>query len=175
MKTAVSTLVALIVLTAVSGCSSAQVLVAEPGCRADAFPPPNNEVAPCSAPAVLQAAVTMLYRLDPVAGVDAKSTFETARPLMRATYATDTRIGGSLWAPITPEVWQDWVEHKVPLRTEVTLTGGTPAPDTATSSSRVFSVTLTPAGRTPIEFSVSARATRSNAQHAWLIAEMRVL
>ncbi|WP_280345674.1 hypothetical protein [Nocardia neocaledoniensis] len=107
--------------------------------------------------------------------MDARSTFEAARPLMWAAHSTDARIGVSLWAPITPEVWQDWVDSRVPLRTEVTLTGETPAPDTATSSSRVFSVALTPAARTPIEFSVSARATRSNAQYAWLIAEMRVL
>ncbi|UGT54989.1 hypothetical protein [Nocardia asteroides] len=119
--------------------------------------------------------MTMLYRLDPVAEVDARSAFEAARPLMRATYATDTRIGESLWAPITPEVWRDWVDSRVPLRTEVALTGDTPVPDTATSASRVFSVALTPAGRTPIEFSVSARAIRAGAERAWLVAEMRVL
>lgn len=175
MKPVVFTSVALIVVTAVSGCSSAQAPVVEPGCRAEAFPPPHTEVAPCSAPAVLQAAVTMLYRLDPVAEVDARSAFEAARPLMRATYATDTRIGESLWAPITPEVWRDWVDSRVPLRTEVALTGDTPVPDTATSASRVFSVALTPAGRTPIEFSVSARAIRAGAERAWLVAEMRVL
>ncbi|WP_067488288.1 hypothetical protein [Nocardia ignorata] len=147
----------------------------EPGCRAEPFPPPHTEVAPCSASAVLKAAVTTLYRLDPVAEVDARSTFETARPLMWAAYSTDARIGVSLWAPITPEVWQDWVEHRVPLRTDAYPTDDGHSPDTATASSRVFSVSLTPVGRAPIVFSVSARSTRAGAERAWLVAEMRVL
>ncbi|MEV0688277.1 hypothetical protein AB0I35_30910 [Nocardia sp. NPDC050378] len=107
--------------------------------------------------------------------MDARSTFEAARALMWAAYSTDARIGESLWAPITPEVWHDWVRYRVLLRTDISLAGDTPVPDTATSSSRVFSVTLIPVGRTPIVFSVSARSTRSRAQGAWLVAEMRVL
>ena len=101
--------------------------------------------------------------------------FEATRPLMRAAYSADTRVGASLWSPITPAVWQDWVDYHVPLRTEVRLTGDEHPPDTATSSSRVLSVTLTPAERTPIVFAVYARSTRQGSQRPWLLAEMQVL
>ncbi|MEU4413322.1 hypothetical protein [Nocardia salmonicida] len=147
----------------------------EPVCSAEAFPPPHSEVWPCSASDVLRAAVTTLYQLDPVVGLDARSMFEATRPLMRAAYSTDTRVGTSLWSPITVASWQDWVEHHVPLRTEVRLTGDDHPPDTATSSSRVLTVTLTPAERTPIAFSVYARSTRQGPERAWLLAEMLVL
>ncbi|MGW5456587.1 hypothetical protein [Nocardia sp. NPDC003979] len=107
--------------------------------------------------------------------MDARSTFEAARPLMWAAYSTDARIGVSLWAPITPEVWQDWVESRVSLRTDAySIDDGHP-PDTATASSRVFSVSPTPADRAPIVFSVFARSTRAGAERAWLVTEMRVL
>lgn len=172
---ATTVVVGLAAPTAVSGCSTADAPVVEPICSAQAFPPPHSEVWPCSASDVLRAAVSTLYQLDPVVGLDARSMFEAARPLMRAAYSTDTRVGASLWSPITVALWQDWVEHHVPLRTEVRLTGDDHPPDTATSSSRVLSVTLTPADRTPIVFLVSARSTRPGSERAWLLAEMQVL
>ena len=177
MKPALLATIAAVVLaaTAASGCSTADAPVVEPVCSAQAFPPPHTEVWPCSASDVLRAAVTTLYQLDPVVGLDARSMFEAARPLMRAAYSTDTRVGASHWSPITVDLWQDWVEHHVPLRTEVRLTGDEHPPDTATSSSRVLSVTLTPAERTPIVFAVYARSTRQGSERAWLLAEMQVL
>ncbi|MFD4351553.1 hypothetical protein ACFWPX_03290 [Nocardia sp. NPDC058518] len=170
-----TTAAVVVAATAASGCSTADVPVVEPVCSAQAFPPPHTEVWPCSASDVLRAAVTTLYQLDPVVGMDARSMFEAARPLIRAAYSTDTRIGASLWSPITVALWQDWVEHHIPLRTEVRLTGDDHPPDTATSSSRILTVTLTPAERTPIVFSVYARSTRHAAERAWLLAEIQVV
>ncbi|MGC4989887.1 hypothetical protein [Nocardia salmonicida] len=172
---ATTVVIVLAVATAVSGCWTADAPVVEPVCSAEAFPPPHTEVWPCSASDVLRAAVTTLYQLDPVVGLDARSMFEAARPLIRAAYSTDTRVGASLWSPITVDLWQDWVEHQVPLRTEVRLTEDDRPPDTATSSSRVLSVTLTPADRTPIVFSVYARSTRQASERGWLLAEIQVL
>ena len=143
MKPARFAITAAVVLaaTVVCGCSTADAPVVEPVCSAQAFPPPHSEVWPCSASDVLRAAVSTLYQLDPVVGLDARSMFEAARPLMRAAYSTETRVGASLWSPITVDLWQDWVEHHVPLRVEVRLAGDEHPPDTATSSSRVLSVT----------------------------------
>ncbi len=161
--------------TAVIGCSTTATRVVESGCGADPFPPPHTEVPPCSAPEVLQAAVETLYDLDPIVGLDTRSMFEAARPLMRPAFAADTRVGVSMWAPITTAQWQDWVDRKVPLRTEVRLTADDHPPDTATASSRVISVTIIPAAETPIVFAVYARSTRLSADRAWLLAEVQVV
>ncbi|MEV0768520.1 hypothetical protein [Nocardia salmonicida] len=178
MKPLLTTVMAAVLAaaTAATGCSKYDARVVEPGCRADPFPPPDSAVPPCSAPDVLRAAVSTLYELDPVVGLDARSMFEAARPLMRAAYTTDTRVGVSMWAPITVGDWQDWVSRHVALSTEVRLSGDDDhPPDTATSTSRLLSVTISPADQPPIVFVVSARATRQTSVSAWLLADVQVL
>ncbi|MFD3510085.1 hypothetical protein [Nocardia sp. NPDC058666] len=175
MKRVVVATVFAALVAATAGCSTDPERVIEPGCGADPFPPPYAEVSPCSAPEVLHAAVTTLYQLDPIAGLDARSMFEAAEPLMRAAFAADARVAVSMWAPITTVQWQDWVARRVPLRTDVRVTDDDHPPDTATSSSRVLSVRLTPADHTPIVFAVYARSTRLSAERAWLLADVQVL
>ncbi|MFI8974168.1 hypothetical protein ACIGO9_14875 [Nocardia asteroides] len=149
--------------------------VVEPACRAMAFPPPHDGVHPCSAPQVLHAAVSSLYGLDPAEGRDAHVALAAARALLQPAFAAEAHIRMHGCAPISAVQWQDWVARKVGLSTEVRLLADDLLPDTASSTSRVLSVTITPTGQTPIVFTVYARATRHQPESAWLLAELRVL
>lgn len=169
-------LAAAVIAVLAVGCSTSQHRpVAEPACRADSFPPPHSHLHPCSAPEVLHAAVSTIYTLDPILGIDARSTLEAAGPLLHGAFAADARVGASMWTPITTGQWQDWVDQKVALSTEVRMRADDHPPDTATSSSRVLSVTITPTGQAPIVFAVYARATRQSTESTWLLADLRVL
>ncbi|MFD4433263.1 hypothetical protein [Nocardia sp. NPDC058497] len=107
--------------------------------------------------------------------MDARSTLEAARPLLRGAFAADARVGASMWTPITMGQWQDWVSKQVAVSTEVRVRADDHPPDTATSSSRVLSVTITPTDQAPIVFAVYARALRQSTENAWLLADLRVL
>lgn len=170
-------LLAAVVIAAVAvGCSSNQYRsVVEPICRAEAFPPPLDGVQPCSAPEVLHAAVSTIYALDPILGRDTRATLDAAGPLLRTAFAAQARVGVSMWAPITPGQWQSWVEEKTAVSSEVAVHTDDHPPDTATSVSRVLSVTITPTGQAPIAFRVYARATRHGSESAWLLAELQVM
>lgn len=171
-------LLAAVVIAAIAvGCSTNQALpVVESACRATAFPPPHDGVHPCSAPEVLHAAVSSLYELNPLAGRDTSATLAAARPLLQPAFAAEARVGMHGWAPISAGQWQDWVARKVELSTEVRVRADDLLPDTASSASRVLSVTMTPTtDLTTIAFTVYARATRHYSDSAWLLAELRVL
>ncbi|MFE7718578.1 hypothetical protein ACFU44_06000 [Nocardia rhizosphaerihabitans] len=170
-------LLAAVVIAAIAvGCSTNQARpVVEPACRATAFPPPHDGVHPCSAPEVLHAAVSSLYGLDPLAGRDASATLAAARPLLQPAFAAEARGGMHGCAPISAMRWQDWIDEKVAVSTEVRVRADDHPPDTATSSSRVLSVTITPTGQAPIVFAVYARAVRQSTENAWLLADLRAL
>ncbi|MFD5179426.1 hypothetical protein ACFWM1_26705 [Nocardia sp. NPDC058379] len=170
-------LLAAVVIAALAiGCSTNQARpVLEPACGAAAFPPPYDRIRPCSAPEVLQAAVSTLFGLDPLAGRDASAGLAAARPLLQPAFAADARLEMTGREPISTEQWQDWVARKIAVSTEVRVLADDLLPDTASSTSRVLSVTITPTARAPIVFTVYARATRHHSESAWLLAELRVL
>ncbi|MFJ2834232.1 hypothetical protein ACIO52_02600 [Nocardia sp. NPDC087230] len=167
---------ALVIAAVAIGCSANQARpVLEPACGAAAFPPPHEGVRPCSATEVLHAAVSTMFGLDPLAGRDVSAGLVAARPLLQPAFAADARVRMPEWSPITTGQWQDWAGGQIGVSTEVRMRADDLVPDTASSTSRVLAVTITPAAGTPIVFTVYARATRHYSESAWLLAELRVL
>ncbi|MGW5440551.1 hypothetical protein [Nocardia asteroides] len=161
--------------TSLLGCSAHDRPLITPICEAEPFPPPHAEVPPCSGVDVLHGSVGTLYRLDPAAGIDPRSAFDTARPLMNPAFAVRAGIGVSMWSPITVTEWRAWVDAHITVASTVEVTADDHPPDTATSTARVLAVRLIPAGRAPVDFAVYARATRTGAESRWVLSDLKVL
>ncbi|MFD4429814.1 hypothetical protein [Nocardia sp. NPDC058497] len=161
--------------TALVGCTAQDRPPVTPSCEAEPFPPPHAQIPPCSGVDVLQGSVGTLYRLDPSAGIDPRSAFDTARPLMSPAFVVHAGPGASMWSPITVSEWQAWVDARIAVASTVEVTADDHPPDTATSTARVLAVHLTPAGGSPVDFAVYARAIRSGAESRWLLTDLKVL
>ncbi|WP_280426684.1 hypothetical protein [Nocardia carnea] len=140
-------------------------------CPAAGFTTPYEHIDPCSADAVLQAAVTAIFDYRPAEDTDPRAAFTRARPLLQDRFATQAAPAAAAWAPITTNQRQRWRDHQTPITTTVIVTGDDHPTDTAATADRVLAVHIQPAHEPAVVFTVYASATRIPGG-PWLLSEL---
>ncbi|MGI5219458.1 hypothetical protein [Nocardia sp. CA-290969] len=143
------------------------------GCAAARFTAPYEQIDPCSAELVLQAAVAATFRYRPADDPDPRAAFARARPVVQDRFAEQADPAAAVWAPITTSQWQRWRDQQTPVTTTVHITGDDHPPDTAATTDRVLAVRIQPAHEPAVAFTVYANATRSPCG-PWLLSGLGV-
>ncbi|MBF6339752.1 hypothetical protein IU450_28255 [Nocardia abscessus] len=143
-------------------------------CRAARFAPPFGAVDPCSAEAVLTAAVTAVFGYRPSEHLDQRGAFRVARPLMDSGFAQRAQPAALVWAPVSAMQWHQWRTDATTLAASARVTSDDHPADTATAVSRVLAVELEPSNQPPVRWAVYAHATRTTAGSAWLLSGLEV-
>ncbi|WP_327119000.1 hypothetical protein OHB12_12135 [Nocardia sp. NBC_01730] len=143
----------------------------QPDCQAPSFAPPFTKVDPCSAAAVLTAAVTTMFSYRPIEHADQRAAFRAASLLMASRFADRAEPAALVWAPVCAEQWQQWRSDATTITTSARVTSD----DHPTTASRVMAVEIEPSNQPPIRWAVYAHATRTTAASAWLLSGMEVL
>lgn len=162
----------------VAGCTpntGAPTLVEATACRAVPFVDPFSNMDPCSAEAVLAAAVGTVFSYRPHEHADPRAAFRAAHPLMDSRFAQEAEPSALVWVPISGKRWQQWLSDSTEITTSVRVTSDDHPPDAAHHAVRVLAVDLHPARQAPIRFAVYARAHRASASSAWLLSGMEVV
>lgn len=168
---------AVCVLVTATSCSSGGHSSATSSARqcAAMFPAPFDRVDACSAESVMTAALTTVFSYRPAEHLTAAAAFTAAAPLMDPEFAARAEPAAAVLVPITPVMWRQWTAHAVTVTAGVRVTTDEHPPDTATSVARVLAVTQRPSDNTPaVEFTVYARAGRSDPGRAWRITDLEV-
>lgn len=146
----------------------------ETHCRAANFAAPFGEVDPCSAEAVLAAAVTAVFGYRPSEHPDQRAAFRAARPLMDPGFAQRAEPAALVWAPVSATQWQQWRADATALAVSARVTSDDHPADTPKTASRVLAVELEARNQPPIRWAVYAHATRTTAGSAWLLSGLEV-
>lgn len=176
MKPTFTAAAALLVAFTATACSTtADPESTEPGdaCPVVGFAVPYDDVDPCSAEAVLHAAVSAVFGYRPAEDTDPGAAFTRARPLIRDVFAAPAEHAAGVWAPITTALWQRWRDHRAPVTTTVMITGDDHPADTVSSADRVLAVRVQPAHEPVVEFTVYASAARTP-EGPWLLSGLGV-
>ncbi|WP_433620917.1 hypothetical protein [Nocardia sp. CA-120079] len=144
-------------------------------CSTVSFALPFDTVDPCSAEAVLTAAVSTVFGYRPSEQTDARVAFRAARVLMDPGFAERAESAALVWAPVSPTQWQQWRGAATAITTSTHITSDDHPTDTATTASRVLGVDLQPGDQPPIRWAVYAHATRTTAGSAWALSGLGVL
>ncbi|WP_067473528.1 hypothetical protein [Nocardia amamiensis] len=172
--TLLTTVITLAALTA--GCATNMPTPSdEQRCRAADFAPPFGEVDPCSADAVLTAAVTTVFGYRPSEHPDQRAAFRAARPLMDPGFAQRAEPAALVWAPVSATQWQQWRTDAATIAASARVTSDDHPADTVTTAHRVLAVALEARNQPPIRWAVYAHATRTTAESAWLLTGLEVL
>ncbi|MEV6338744.1 hypothetical protein AB0M12_28980 [Nocardia vinacea] len=147
----------------------------EQQCRAVSFAPPFDAMDPCSAEAVLTAAVSTVFGYRPSEHTDARVAFRAARALMDPEFADRAESASLVWAPVSPTQWQQWHTAATPITASARVSSDDHPADTATAASRVLGVELQPGDQPPIRWAVYGLATRTTAGAVWVLSGMEVL
>ncbi|MGO4613027.1 hypothetical protein AB4305_03625 [Nocardia sp. 2YAB30] len=147
----------------------------EQHCQAASFVQPFGEVDPCSAEAVLTAAVTAAFSYRPSGHADQRVSFRAARPLMDPRFAARAESAALVWAPVSATQWQQWRTDDVTITVSARVTRDDHPTDTATTASRVLAIDFEPSNQPQIRWAVYGHATRTTAASAWLLSGMEVL
>lgn len=142
-------------------------------CPVAGFAAPYEHIDPCSAPAVLQAAVAAIFDYRPAGDRGPRAAFTRARPLLQDRFATEAEPAAGAWAPITTGQWQRWRDQQMPISTNVMVTGDDHPADSAATADRVLAVRMHPAQEPAVVFTVYASATRISGG-PWLLSGLGV-
>ncbi|MEU1950822.1 hypothetical protein [Nocardia rhamnosiphila] len=147
----------------------------EPGdtCPVAGFAVPYENIDPCSAEAVLHAAVAAIFDYQPAGDTGPRAAFTRARPLLQDRFATEAEPVAAVWAPITTSQWQRWRDQSVPVTTNVHVTGDDHPAGTAATADRVLAVRIQPAQGPAVAFTVYASATHISGG-PWLLSGLGV-
>ncbi|WP_249643847.1 hypothetical protein [Nocardia sputi] len=142
-------------------------------CPAAGFATPYEHIDPCSAEAVLQAAVAAIFDYRPAGDTGPRAAFTRARPLLHDRFATEAEPAAAAWATITTSQWQRWRNQQTPITTNVLVTSDDHPADTAATADRVLAVRIHSAQEPAVAFTVYAGATRISGG-PWLLSGLGV-
>ncbi|WP_194817936.1 hypothetical protein [Nocardia sp. XZ_19_385] len=144
-------------------------------CTAARFEAPFAAIDPCSAEAVLTAALATMFTYTPATQSDQRATFRAATPLLEPEYATRGEAGATVVLTVTATTWQRWQTASVSLTAEVHVTGDDHPVDTDTVIHRVLALALQPSDSTPaLAFTAYATARRVDRSRPWLLSALGV-
>ncbi|MEV0766381.1 hypothetical protein [Nocardia sp. NPDC050435] len=162
----------------IAGCVRDQPapVAVETSCTAPRFVPPFTAVDPCSAEAVLVAALVAMFSYTPATESDQQVAFTAAAPLLTPDYAARGRSAAPVILPITVATWQQWQSAAVSVDAEVRLTGDDHPVDTGTEVHRVMALKLRPSDASaPLTFTAYVTAGRTDRATAWRLSGIEVL
>ncbi|MEV0766261.1 hypothetical protein [Nocardia sp. NPDC050435] len=162
----------------IAGCVRVQPAPAfvETSCTAPRFVSPFTAVDPCSAEAVLVAALVAMFSYTPATESDQQAAFTAAAPLLTPDYAARGRSAATVILPITVATWQQWRTAAVAVDAEAHLTGDDHPVDTDTAIYRVMALTLRPSDASAsLTFTAYVTAGRTDRATAWRLSGIEVL